>query len=133
MIFLNSLFVAMFALDILMLLYAYYSRLYYQIYRNQISNILSNYRNLKLYVSSNFNIDHYRESYFCFRTCFVLYVIKTALAAFFWEKFLSYLFPFFCFQPSCILIFLKIHSFSVLKTDNLLNEALVHSYCEVII
>lgn len=122
MIFLNSLFVAIFALGILMLLYAYYSRLYYQVHRN-----------FKLYISSNFNIDHYKESYFCFRTCFVLCIIKTALAAFFWEKFLSYLFPFFCVQPSYILIFLKIHSFSVFKIDNLLNEALAHSYCEVVI
>ena len=56
------------------------------------------HRYLKLYISSNFNIDHYRESYFCFRTCFVLYVIKTALAAFFWKKFLSYLFPYFAFN-----------------------------------
>ena len=82
MIFLNSLFVAIFALGILMLLYAYYSRLYYQVHRN-----------FKLHISSNCNIDHYKESYFCFRTCFVLYIIKTALAAFFWEKFSVISFP----------------------------------------
>ena len=53
MIFLNSLFVAIFALGILMLLYAYYSRLYYQVHRN-----------FKLHIFSNCNIDHYKESYF---------------------------------------------------------------------
>lgn len=69
-----------FALCILIPLYAYYTRLYYQVHRN-----------LKLYVPSNFNLDHYREFFF-FALESILYVISSALAAFFWKKFLCYIF-----------------------------------------